>query len=244
MHSASSATAQRLACLSPSEGDRVGIDAIGGRVGDVSVARIAREGARDGDLAGHCVARVDLALLASDLRGGLPRSVFLLDGGRVRRRALVVAAVVICRLRRFDRVILGYVAVVTVLVVWAFPHLDGRLCISCCALLSGALPCCCQAGRAFPAGFCGGSRPIGTPLQLCRFSSSSCILWFRRHGLRFWPTIALLSAGILVATVYLRYHYGVDAVARIAVVLLVVAVNSGWTPPQSEAASSAHSSSS
>ncbi|MFQ5845590.1 MAG: phosphatase PAP2 family protein, partial [Planctomycetota bacterium] len=49
-----------------------------------------------------------------------------------------------------------------------------------------------------------------------------------RHRLRGWPLLVPVVSGLVVGTVYLRYHYGVDVVAGVAVAGLVIAVTPRW----------------
>ena len=48
------------------------------------------------------------------------------------------------------------------------------------------------------------------------------VLWLaRRHRLRGWPLLVPVVTGLLLGTVYLRYHYGVDVLAGAVLAVLV-----------------------
>lgn len=54
-------------------------------------------------------------------------------------------------------------------------------------------------------------------------------LWqARRHGLKWWPALAPVVAGLIVGTVFLRYHYGVDVVAGAIIAAAVALVAPRW----------------
>lgn len=55
------------------------------------------------------------------------------------------------------------------------------------------------------------------------------VLWqARRHRLRGWPLLIPLVAGLVMGTVYLRYHYGVDILAGVALVIPILWLAPRW----------------
>ena len=48
------------------------------------------------------------------------------------------------------------------------------------------------------------------------------VMWLaKRHRVRGWPLLIPLVAGLVAATVYLRYHYGVDVLAGVAIAVVL-----------------------
>ncbi|MHC4945377.1 MAG: phosphatase PAP2 family protein [Planctomycetota bacterium] len=54
-------------------------------------------------------------------------------------------------------------------------------------------------------------------------------LWLAlRNGIRGWPLLIPVVLGLLLGTVYLRYHYGVDVIAGVFIALLVMWIAPRW----------------
>ena len=54
-------------------------------------------------------------------------------------------------------------------------------------------------------------------------------LWLaRRYQVRGWPLLIPVVAGLVMGTVYLRYHYGVDVLAGAAIAVLILGIRSLW----------------